>query len=69
MDIQMPSIDGINAIRVLQQMNSQVKIIVISGLISNYKLLEVRKISVQAFLLKPYTINELLGTIKSVLSS
>jgi PAS domain S-box-containing protein len=69
MDIQMPSIDGVNAIRVLQQMNPQVKIIVISGLISNRQLLEASKISVQAFLLKPYTINDLLRTIKSVLSS
>lgn len=67
MDIQMPSMDGFQAIRVLQQMNATIKIIVISGLVSNQKLLEANKINVQAFLSKPYTVDELLATIQSVL--
>ncbi|MFB2772094.1 ATP-binding protein [Pelatocladus sp. BLCC-F211] len=66
MDIQMPSIDGLNTIRVLQRMNPKVKIIAISGLKSNQKLLETAGIHVQAFLPKPYTIKELLETIKGV---
>jgi PAS domain S-box-containing protein len=68
MDIQMPSIDGLNAIRVLQNMNPSVKIIAISGLASNRKFLEASGIAVQAFLSKPYTIKELLDTIQDVLS-
>ncbi len=67
-DIQMPSIDGLNVIRVLQQINSSVKIIVMSGLASNHKLLETSGLEVQAFLLKPYTTKELLTTIKGILS-
>jgi PAS domain S-box-containing protein len=67
MDIQMPSISGLNAIRILRQMNPSVKIIVISGLASNRKLLEDNDIGVQAFLSKPYTIKELLDTIQNVL--
>ncbi|BAY07228.1 hybrid sensor histidine kinase/response regulator [Calothrix sp. NIES-2098] len=67
MDIQMPSIDGLMAIRVIQQINPSVKIIAISGFSANSKLLEVNSIGVQAFLLKPYTINKLLETIQSVL--
>ncbi|MCP6761423.1 MAG: PAS domain S-box protein [Fischerella sp. CENA71] len=66
MDIQMPSIDGLNTIRILQRMNPKVKIIAISGLTSNQKLLETAGIHVQAFLPKPYTIKELLETIKGV---
>ncbi|RUR87012.1 PAS domain S-box protein [Chlorogloeopsis fritschii PCC 9212] len=69
MDIQMPSIDGFQAIRILQQINPSVKIIAISGLTSNHKLLEASGISVQAFLPKPYTIKEFLDTIKGVLSA
>ncbi|NJR73574.1 MAG: response regulator [Scytonema sp. CRU_2_7] len=67
MDIQMPSINGLNAIRVLQQMNPSVRTIVISGLTSNHKFLEANNIGVQAFLSKPYTIKKLLDTIKDVL--
>ena len=66
-DIQMPSIDGFNAIRVLQQINSSVQIIAMSGLASNRKLLETNGLNVQAFLLKPYTIETLLRTIQSIL--
>ncbi len=65
-DIQMPTIDGLNAIRILQQMDSSIKIVVMSGLASNRKLLEASGIQVLAFLLKPYTIKELLNTIQAV---
>jgi two-component system, cell cycle sensor histidine kinase and response regulator CckA len=69
MDIQMPSLDGLQAIRVLQQINPSVKIIVISGLRSNQQLLDAKGINVQAFLSKPYTIKELIDTLKLVLSA
>jgi PAS domain S-box-containing protein len=67
MDMQMPSISGFNAIRVLKKMNPSIKIIAISGLASNRKLLEDLGLDVQAFLSKPYTIKELLDTIQDVL--
>jgi PAS domain S-box-containing protein len=67
MDIQMPSLSGINAIRILRQMNPSIKIIAISGLDSNRRLLEDSGTEVQAFLSKPYTINQLLDTIRNVL--
>jgi DNA-binding response OmpR family regulator len=66
-DIQMPTIDGLNAIRILQQMDSSIKIIAMSGLASNRKLLDVSGIGVQAFLSKPYTIRELVENIRRVL--
>jgi PAS domain S-box-containing protein len=67
LDIQMPSISGLNVVRLLQQINPSVKIIVISGLTSNLKLLESSKIKVQSFLAKPYTIDELLNSIQDIL--
>ena len=69
MDMQMPSLSGLNAIRVLRQMNPSVKILAISGLDSNRQLLADSQIEVQAFLLKPYTIEELLDTIQFVIRS
>jgi PAS domain S-box-containing protein len=67
MDMQMPTLSGVNAIRHLRQINSELKIIVISGLSSNRKLLKDLGIDVQAFLAKPYTIEELLNSIQKVL--
>ena len=67
-DIQMPSMDGLHVIRVLQRMNPAVKIIAISGLASNRHLLATSGLEVQAFLPKPYTMKELLDTIQSIVS-
>lgn len=69
MDIQMPSMDGLHAIQVLQQMNPDVKIIAISGGASSHHLLKVNNVNVQAFLSKPFSINSLMTSINSILST
>ena len=69
MDIMMPSMDGLAAIRILQKMNPQVKIIALSGLSSNQKMAEAAGSGVKAFLSKPYTAQELLKTINVTLST
>ncbi|MBD2208666.1 response regulator [Nostoc linckia FACHB-104] len=68
MDIHMPSIDGLMATKVIKKMNPAVNIIAMSGFTSDHQLLEVNGIDVQAFLLKPYTLNNLLETIHTVLN-
>lgn len=68
MDIMMPAMGGDTAIRTLQKMNPEVKIIGISGLISSEKLSQEMKMKTQAFLPKPYTAQELLHTIDLILS-
>ena len=68
-DIQMPSIDGFQVIKVLQRMNPDVKILAMSGLVSNCQLIDALEIKVEAFLSKPYSLGELLEEIKVVLNS
>ncbi|MDZ8139356.1 MAG: response regulator [Nostoc sp. DedQUE04] len=68
MDIMLPSLDGLTAIRTLQKINPQVKIIASSGLMSDKKLSAVVAIGVNTFLSKPYTVNELLLSLQKVLS-
>lgn len=68
-DIEMPSIDGFRIIKVLQRMNPDIKIIAISGLGANRQLLQTNGIEVQGFLSKPYTVEELLELITTVLGS
>ncbi|UKO98806.1 hybrid sensor histidine kinase/response regulator [Nostoc sp. UHCC 0870] len=65
-DMIMPSMDGLTTIRTLQKINPQVKIIAVSGLVTNDKVSAANNTGIQAFLSKPYTTNQLLQTISTV---
>ncbi|MGB3651425.1 MAG: response regulator, partial [Rivularia sp. (in: cyanobacteria)] len=65
-DIVMPAMDGLTTIRTLQKINPQVKIIAVSGLVSNEKINAVTEIGIKAFLSKPYTAKQLLQIIGEV---
>lgn len=69
MDVMMPSMDGLSAIHALQTLNPQVNVIAMSGLATNKQAAEAMGSSVKAFLLKPYTMQELLNTLRRVLAS
>jgi CheY-like chemotaxis protein len=68
-DMMMPSMDGPTTIRVLQKINPQIKIIAVSGLVSNDQMIEIIGSNVKTFLPKPYTSNELLKNLQLVLST
>ncbi|NJN12094.1 MAG: response regulator [Richelia sp. RM2_1_2] len=65
-DIIMPAMDGLTTIRTLQKINPQVKIIAVSGLVSNDKVNAISDMGIKAFLSKPYTAKQLLQTICEV---
>jgi PAS domain S-box-containing protein len=67
-DMMMPLMDGPTTISVLQKINPQVKIIGISGLMLNPKIIEFLGNSVKTLLPKPYTSDELLRNLQLVLS-
>ncbi|MGM3307774.1 PAS domain S-box protein [Anabaena sp. WFMT] len=67
MDMMMPEMDGITAIRTLQRMNPQVQVIACSGLSTIEILPESANTEVQAVLFKPYTANELLRNIDQII--
>lgn len=66
LDMMMPTMDGLIAIRTLQKIDPEVKIIAISGLVSNQKIAEATGMGVQGFLAKPCTAKELLEKISSI---
>ncbi|MFH7026639.1 MAG: PAS domain S-box protein [Heteroscytonema crispum UTEX LB 1556] len=68
MDLLMPSLDGLTAIRALQRLNPEVKIIAMSGFASNSQLAEAADMGIETFLLKPYTLKELLTSLHSVIN-
>jgi PAS domain S-box-containing protein len=67
MDLMLPALDGVTAIRTLRKINPQVKIVATSGLMSSSKLAAIGSVGVSTFLSKPYTVNELLLTLEKVL--
>lgn len=64
-DMMMPVMDGATTIQQLQKLNSQVKIIAISGLVSRTQTPEPNQAAAR-FLQKPYTAEELLRTMRQV---
>ncbi|MFB2773020.1 PAS domain S-box protein [Pelatocladus sp. BLCC-F211] len=66
LDMMMPSMDGAIAIRTLQKINPNVKIIATSGLSSQQHIAESQGVGVKAFLSKPCTAKELLLTIAAI---
>jgi CheY-like chemotaxis protein len=67
MDIMMPSMDGKTAIRILKTINSEAKIIAVSGLVSDQEIIAVNG-SIKAFVAKPYTNDDLLKAIDEVVN-
>jgi CheY-like chemotaxis protein len=66
-DMMMPSMDGALAIRALKEMNPQVRIVAVSGLVTNEVCTDGTEPDVLAFLPKPFTIKDLLTTVSMVL--
>ena len=66
-DMMMPLMDGLTAVRELKRLNSDVKTIVSSGLVSSERAAQFADIGVRSFLAKPYTATELLDTLQQVL--
>jgi PAS domain S-box-containing protein len=66
-DLMMPVMDGPATIRALQRLNPQIKIIAVSGLSGNGRMLEAAQAGVKLFLPKPYTADRLLKAISEIL--
>jgi CheY-like chemotaxis protein len=66
-DINMPSIDGVTLIRAMSQMKSGITFVATTGGEESVKILELKNLGVESFLLKPFNIDELLKTLRGVL--
>lgn len=69
MNMMMPAMDGTTAIRTLQKINPDAKIIAISGRNFTSQIFSDRNLNISSFLAKPYTTKALLQRIRDVVSS
>jgi len=67
LDIGMPGMGGIKSLQELMGVDSNVRVVIMSGYSEKKSIEEARKMGAKAFLQKPYHFTELLKTIRSVL--
>lgn len=67
MDLMMPTMDGLTAIRALRKINPEAKIIATSGLTLSNTLVDLSSVGVDVFLPKPYMAEELLKDLHQIL--
>jgi DNA-binding NarL/FixJ family response regulator len=68
-DLAMPGMDGAAVIHALQRWNRAVRILVVSGLGAGAETGQAIVAGVVGFLPKPYTVETLLATVRSVLDA
>jgi CheY-like chemotaxis protein len=66
-DLMMPQMDGLTAMRALKKINPYVKVIATSGLATKEKIAKAESIGIKAFLVKPYRAEKLLLILSTAL--
>ena len=66
-DLMMPYMDGLATIRAIRKMDPEVRLIAISGLMDTSRIAQLSEIGNVQFLAKPFTTEQLLGALSSVL--
>ena len=66
-DMMMPVMDGLNVVRVLTRIDPAIKIVAASGLAANGSGNRLPEAGVKHFLIKPYTAEILLKTLRAIL--
>jgi len=67
MDIVMPKMDGITAVKALLEVDEKAKVIMVSSLGLENKVMEAARAGASSFILKPFSPEELVEVIESVL--
>lgn len=68
MDLTMPEMDGITAMRILKKLDPDIKLIATSGLTTKENLAATELIGIESFLIKPYTLKRLLLNVRQTIS-
>ena len=68
MDLTMPEMDGITAMRILKKLDPDIKLIATSGMTTKENLTATELIGIESFLVKPYTLKKLLLNVRQAIS-
>jgi two-component system chemotaxis response regulator CheY len=69
MDITMPNMDGITAIKEIMKINAEAKIVVCSAMGQKVLVIEALKAGAKDFVVKPFESDRIVGAIKKVLQN
>ncbi len=68
LDITMPEMDGIEALKKIKEINNKVKVIMVTAMGQDNLVREAIKLGATSFLVKPFNENQLIQTFKQVSS-
>jgi len=68
LDITMPVVDGVEALKMIRALNSEVKIIMVTAAGQKNKMIECIKEGADEFLTKPFNTNEIIEVVSKVCS-
>ena len=63
MDINMPDMDGLSALKLIHQMNPEAKIIMLSSMSSKDKVIDAMREGAKGFITKPFVSEKVIATI------
>lgn len=69
MDIRMPKLDGINALKIMRRIAPQLPVIMFTGQAGQGDMLESTRLGAFTCLVKPLAIDKLIGTVNQAISS
>ncbi len=68
LDINMPKVDGLQVMRILNKLNISVPVIIISGYLTKSKIISLNEIGVKGFLSKPFRVEQFYNIVNQVCS-
>ena len=68
LDIKMPTVDGIEVLKFIQKSIPQMKVIMLTGFADLKNAMQAKEFGAQDFITKPYSIEDILLTIKRLLN-
>jgi two-component system response regulator AtoC len=69
MDIRLPKLDGVNALRIIRRLKPEIPVVLITGQAGSQRMLDTYQLQVDACLIKPVSMDKIIETVNQVTES